>query len=244
MNFSIAALAFLLIFGCIICGLPICCVRHLGQQKQETVPRREKEIQTEPARNRGPARWKRFLLGSLFNDHFSQGSGRIRFPVFFQHVQPSWSLGPGAPRRNGFPTPKTELMLMFLEFCENGKETPGQTRPQKKNYHDKKKELIIWKMYLILKNGWILQLQPCQSRVGYMTLFKSPNVHKSKTCQRNDSKNVPQIRCCRGDHHVKSHPPTFHAAWGYPKYKQQETQSFNIMKNTIHLRPTGRKSSW
>jgi len=27
MNFSIAALAFLLIFGCIICGLPICCVR-------------------------------------------------------------------------------------------------------------------------------------------------------------------------------------------------------------------------
>ena len=129
MNFSIAALAFLLIFGCIICGLPICCVRHLDNKNRRPCHTRKRKFKTEPARNRGPAPWKRFFVGILFlTIIFLRVFGRIRFPgVFFSTCSTIMVLGlaRSPPGGMGFPTPKTELMLIFLEFCENGKETPG-----------------------------------------------------------------------------------------------------------------------
>ena len=126
MNFSIAALAFLLIFGCIICGLPICCVRHLGpQQNMGHRATHGKEIQTEPAKIAG-APWKRFLLDPFLTIIFLGVPAEFVFRVFFFNMfnhHGLWVLE--LPRRMGFPTPKTELMSFFLEFCENGKETPG-----------------------------------------------------------------------------------------------------------------------
>ena len=83
MNFSIAALAFLLIFGCIICGLPICCVRHLGpQQNMGHRATHRKEIQTEPAKIAG-APWKRFLLDPFLTIIFLRVPAEFVLRVFF-----------------------------------------------------------------------------------------------------------------------------------------------------------------
>ena len=113
MNFSIAALAFLLIFGCIICGLPICCVRHLGpQQNMGHRATHGKEIQTEPAKIAG-APWKRFLLDPFLTIIFLRVPAEFVFRVFFQHVQPSWSLGPGAPQENGIPNSQDWTYVVF-----------------------------------------------------------------------------------------------------------------------------------
>lgn len=131
MNFSIAALAFLLIFGCIICGLPICCVRHLGpQQNMGHRATHGKEIQTEPAKIAG-APWKRFLLDPFLTIIFLRVPAEFVFRGFFSTcstimVFGSWS----SPGEWDSQLPRLNLCRFFSSFVKTEKKL--LVRPPKK----------------------------------------------------------------------------------------------------------------